>query len=1172
MRFRFSPKRLTQRAAWLLASISILAGAALPVAAPFFIDQAAAAGSPITPPLVYGDGNNHYDAANGTGTLMPQDFTRGGQNLSSVKGIHSVSCVATFVQEPLDASHVHAALGETVGELQADNAQYGSYVSSHLGQTVGIIVFSDAGDSAYPDKCPGFTLIPVSGTRFYGMQFTDPQVTGMMTFNLTGGANGGADSTGSLTYYTQVKDGGSNTTGHAAQRTSTITVGGIPTGTTSINSGSLSNAQFADVAHITATYTLKGQAFSETYTDPRWDDQNTYFLTSTDEPGRQQLIGSSHVPYIRMLPDSSYNFSQTGGNAAAISHMQTGMNALAGSSTAHFFDFNGNGGTVGSSGNGVPGDQSISVGRTNARVWFFYSPTNKALISVFQNGSGNEQPYLGNYALASGSQYYDHAGECANIGRIVIPQSTAGNIIPVDWTLYVTGTSCQSSWGTLQVDALADDSKYTAAANAASTNSSNSTSNAGQLTCDLNFNPLTWIACPLVTAAQAGADQLNKGIDNMMNVDVNLYFNQKDNGTGQSFYAAWSSFRVVALAIVVVAGLIMVISQAAGWEVIDAYTIKKMMPRLVISVVAIALSWELCKLFITFCDVLGFAVRNLIYTPFSHGVSGANGAATHFELGNGASAVLTLIGGGAWLTLGLFGLLSLALTAFLAVATAFVFLVLRLGLIFFLVIVAPLAIACSILPNTQKLFKMWWSAFRDMGLAFAAISAAIALGRVLAYVNYTGSNAGSGNNGLTGLVLQLLAVVFYFGVYFLIPVIFRMIGGFVGTLSGFVNDRSKGAFDRLKKYRAEQPGKRSKRFTEGEFFNQTLLNEKRRGPLGAIARFGNRQGRRVGAGMQGNFGFGQTGHQYEGMAELAQAQETARNNPLLSQLQNNDDGNAVLGLSGGTKAGAMQAARQLFGNDEKRISDAYNAANAVGFKRQNAMVAIQTMAQSKSRAVGAGDWGTVQSGIDRLAEGNDALAANLRFGYQYNSRNSGRADLGGDWLNSNLIGRSQHLAQRTGISEHEARSHELMLDGFGRTPIQKIVDGHTSGVKQAAKTVEFMLQHGNVGEKQVAALRAFEMQRTMAPAPGDNQKAINAMLDNLHIDTTMAGTGIAQQLVDRANEGLPQGQRAFADTNDFTTRARTFDQEQAALAAQQQAYAQGSQGGGGGTLNMNPEK
>lgn len=50
-----------------------------------------------------------------------------------------------------------------------------------------------------------------------------------------------------------------------------------------------------------------------------------------------------------------------------------------------------------------------------------------------------------------------------------------------------------------------------------------------------------------------------------------------------NFKKSWNVFRNLGLGLVVIAGLFMVISQALGLDILDAYTIRKLMPRLAIA-------------------------------------------------------------------------------------------------------------------------------------------------------------------------------------------------------------------------------------------------------------------------------------------------------------------------------------------------------------------------------------------------------------------------------------------------------------------------------------------------------------------------------------------------------------------------------------------------------------
>ena len=330
-----------------------------------------------------------------------------------------------------------------------------------------------------------------------------------------------------------------------------------------------------------------------------------------------------------------------------------------------------------------------------------------------------------------------------------------------------------------------------------SQNNTNGSSNtqSPQLVCTLSlFNPLTWLICPLVSAAQGAIEGLTAGIDSLLTINTNEIFantNQKGS-TGAGFYQAWNTFRIFAAGLIVIAGLIMLIAQASGSDVIDAYTIHKVLPRILIAVIFITLSWPLLNFAITLTNDLGTGIRAIIYTPF-------NSIGTTVRVDGGTATVGALVGTATFLTLGLLGIASFMLTALLAVFVGFVVLFLRQVVVMMLVIFAPLAIACYVLPGTQKAWNFWKDTFLSMLIVFPIISALIAMGRVFAVVMYNNRTA-----GVPTFVNEIGAFIVYFLPYFLLPAAFRWAGGAMATIGGFVNDRHRGAFDRLKNLRKTQ--------------------------------------------------------------------------------------------------------------------------------------------------------------------------------------------------------------------------------------------------------------------------------------------------------------------------------------------------------------------------------
>jgi hypothetical protein len=314
------------------------------------------------------------------------------------------------------------------------------------------------------------------------------------------------------------------------------------------------------------------------------------------------------------------------------------------------------------------------------------------------------------------------------------------------------------------------------------------------INCHVSFNPLSWILCPLA----AGFEGLASALDNAINSALTISTDGWNN-----YYYAWSSIRDISLGLIVIAGLAAIISQAGGFEFLDAYTIRKALPRIVIVAIGISISWPVLKEFVQFTNDLGNGVRSLIYL----GAENADGGISHVDLAGGGQAVVAIIAALALSSLGVgfVGLLSFAGTAVLAASVAFLVLILRQMIIVMLVIFSPVAMACYVLPHTQRVWKLWWDSFSKGLLMFPLIAGLIAMGRVFAAVSSANNRTA---NGFTGAVWEIISFVSYFAPYFLIPFTFRLAGGAIANIGGFVNDRHRGAFDGLRNFRKNEAKKR----------------------------------------------------------------------------------------------------------------------------------------------------------------------------------------------------------------------------------------------------------------------------------------------------------------------------------------------------------------------------
>jgi hypothetical protein len=659
------------------------------------------------------------------------------------------------------------------------------------------------------------------------------------------------------------------------------------------------------------------------------------------------------------------------------------------------------------------------------------------------------------------------------------------------------------------------------------------------LNCNRDGSPtLNWIICPVITLAQGAANKVDSFIMNTLDTDVKPIFDQTTvkGSASQGYYTAWNSFRVLATALLVIGGLVMVASQALGFEFLDAYTVRKVLPRLLVAVIGISLSWPLMRLVVSFFDTAGFDIRSLMYAPFKD-FGGTLSVSTGIFSSVAILAVFMAYG---------FAALTFILTALMGLFVGFIILVIRQIAIIVLIILAPIAIACYILPNTQKVWKLWSENFLGLMLMFPIISALIAAGHIFAAVSLKN---GGGDTGT--VVAQAIAIIAYIAPYFLLPLAARMATGVIGNLAGVVNDRGKGAFDRLKGVRGRARERRAQEFRSGSLLGGDKIGL-------------NSLGRHYNAGIRGHYGMGTRGKQLLATDSAVQAEQALKNNPRLSKFaQGNDDGNAVLALSGGTRAGAEAAAKQLFrlrdaqgndlGYDEAAGQAAIKAAAGIGFNRQNASAALIGLGQNKSRAVGAGRADIIREGIDRLAGNNEAMAQEMTGTFAFLSRQSGRADLGGmNWASrgqarTDYNKQAEELAQsyagsgQTVTQEHKDQAFRdlAMSEGIGRTKVDDIVSGHSSGMKEAMDLSVRMLKHGNAPQRELAATRLLEFQQSLSRASGENQLIIN---DGLH------RAGVSYDAV--GQDGSPMGSvaeqlaiKARMDVGSLTRGARTYGEE-----------------------------
>lgn len=146
------------------------------------------------------------------------------------------------------------------------------------------------------------------------------------------------------------------------------------------------------------------------------------------------------------------------------------------------------------------------------------------------------------------------------------------------------------------------------------------------------------------------------------------------------------------------------------------YTIKKMIPRLIIAAILVNASFYIAALAVDISNLLGYNLAK-----FFEAIQVAQGGAGNNAFQGGWETVIGAILAGAGVV-ALIAVIIMAPTVLLAVAMVAIILVARKALILLLVVIAPIAFVAYLLPNTEDWFKKWYKAFVALLMVFPIIS------------------------------------------------------------------------------------------------------------------------------------------------------------------------------------------------------------------------------------------------------------------------------------------------------------------------------------------------------------------------------------------------------------------------------------------------------------------
>lgn len=289
----------------------------------------------------------------------------------------------------------------------------------------------------------------------------------------------------------------------------------------------------------------------------------------------------------------------------------------------------------------------------------------------------------------------------------------------------------------------------------------------GKDECSDNSGAVGWIICPIIEGVSNLGNWLWGEVEtNFMQINAEELF-QKHDGV----LKAWSIFRDMANVIFVILFLVVIFSQLTGIG-IDNYGIKKILPKLIVVAILINLSYLICILAVDLSNILGSGLNAMFSSiadqipvdkyeispgqslvSWGLGTTGAAGGLVLFSLLSGPLGAFA-IGAAVGLTV-----LGVVITIVISIVFLYLILVIRYAGVVLLIAIAPIAIVCYMLPNTEKLSKRWIDLLKSLLMVYPICGALVGAGKLAGNVL---ASTGNETLAIAGMIVSVLP-------FFLIP-------------------------------------------------------------------------------------------------------------------------------------------------------------------------------------------------------------------------------------------------------------------------------------------------------------------------------------------------------------------------------------------------------------------
>lgn len=286
-----------------------------------------------------------------------------------------------------------------------------------------------------------------------------------------------------------------------------------------------------------------------------------------------------------------------------------------------------------------------------------------------------------------------------------------------------------------------------------------------------------WALCPAIVTGSSAVDD-SAMTRSVFNLDPNLINNK-------AVEKAWKFGVNIANTVIIIVFILIIISQITGYG-LSNYSIKKMLPRIVVCIILANLSLYLMKIIVDVSNIVGHELFRLFDQTGMEGI--------------GTKLLTMAVGAGTTVGVGLLlGFIGLTFPIIIIIISGFLFLLFIISfrqlVIITSAIIMPIAIVLLLLPNGDKLFNKVFKLY--LGVALLYPSLALLYGTATWFSNQFSSNDKEGQTALN-IALQVISWIMpYAAILFTPKFVISIINGFgsigkmtADTLNRFQNSAS----------------------------------------------------------------------------------------------------------------------------------------------------------------------------------------------------------------------------------------------------------------------------------------------------------------------------------------------------------------------------------------------